>query len=159
MQKFIYLRFLNREDIKRVYSWRKADIWKFTKFDTSNLKSLKNEYKWFDNLKKNELRFAIIVRQVEKKKEFHIGNVQLTNINKNIGFFHIFIGDKKYQSLGYGTIATKLLIQMITINKTVKKITLEVHRNNKAAIKIYSNLGFVFQGKQNRQFFKMYKKI
>jgi len=54
--------------------------------------------------------------------------------------------DKKYQSKGYGNKTLDMLIQLIKKDTTRNKIYLGVHKESLAAVKLYQNFGFEFDG-------------
>lgn len=54
--------------------------------------------------------------------------------------------DKNYQSRGYGKKSMELLLDKIKEDKNHNKIFLGVHKESKAAVKLYESFGFKFNG-------------
>jgi Acetyltransferases, including N-acetylases of ribosomal proteins len=103
----IEIRPLVISDASISWKWRNdPHIWKLTGRKWNNEVTKQMEEKWLEAviINKNEKRFAICVN----KK--YVGNVQLTDINKNKAQFHIFIGEKSYWGKGIATEATKLIL-------------------------------------------------
>jgi ribosomal protein S18 acetylase RimI-like enzyme len=69
-----------------------------------------------------------------------------TELCYRIAGFMIF---EKYQRKGYGKKAMELLINKIKADKTHNKISLNVHEENTAAIKLYASLGFDDKGPED----------
>lgn len=137
----IYLRPLVKEDAYISHHWRNnPKIWKYTGSRPDKFISADIELTWIEKvlLRANEKRFAICIENSEQ----YIGNVQLTNIESDTAIFHIFIGETKYWGKGYGTIATKKIIEYAFNILKLKEIELEVNQYNKVAIKAYKRVGF-----------------
>ncbi|WP_338358902.1 GNAT family protein [Yeosuana marina] len=137
----IYIRPLEENDAYVSVYWRNnPDIWKYTGSRPDNVVTIEMELNWIKNAIKrtNEKRFAICI----KENDQYIGNVQLTNINKTEGEFHIFIGESDFWNQGIGTKATKLVLQYGFNKLKLSSIYLYVKENNQSAIKAYQNNGF-----------------
>ena len=59
-----------------------------------------------------------------------------------------FMIDEKYQGMGYGKEAMKVVMKYINDNPLFEDCTvgLDVHRDNNFAINLYKNFGFLFTG-------------
>lgn len=60
---------------------------------------------------------------------------------------------KRYWHLGVGTAMLNYLLKWAKEGKTIRKINLEVREDNFNAIKLYSKLGFVIEGRKTRTFY------
>lgn len=68
-------------------------------------------------------------------------------IKSHVGVFGITIS-KKYRGKGFGKLLTKLVLKEAVKNLTkLKIVTLEVFTENKKALKMYENFGFIEYGK------------
>ena len=137
----IYIRPLRREDALTSYKWRNdPDIWLYTGRRPDRIITPEIELDWIDRVLKDTTsrRFAICL----KEDGTYIGNVQLTDIEKETAKFHIFIGTKEYWGKGFATEATELLIRYAKENLMLKKLHLWVNPLNKAAVKVYLKCGF-----------------
>jgi len=74
-----------------------------------------------------------------------IGFMGLSNIDEKEGRASVFIliGEKKYRGCGFGKEALKYLVDFSFNNIKLKFLTLEVNKNNSAAIGLYQSLGFI----------------
>lgn len=77
-----------------------------------------------------------------------IGSVYLRDIDKvhQKGEFGIFIGEDLARGKGYGTLATKLILQYAFQELKLNKVFLRVFADNPSAIACYKKAGFVEEG-------------
>ena len=137
----VYLRSLEVDDAKISYKWRNNNkIWKYTGRKPNILITKEIELKWIKDVLKrsDEVRYAIC----ESISDKYIGNVQLTNIDKNSAEFHIFIGDTSFWGMGLGTLATSKMIHIGFNKLKLKCIYLHCSYKNINAIKTYEKVGF-----------------
>ncbi len=143
MADLIYLRKLELKDAEVSYKWRNDEIvWRQTGSKPDRYITLEIEMNWLAEAlkRKNELRYAICLI----KNDQYIGNVQLTDIDKEKkkAQFHIFIGERNYWGKGIGYEATSKFIKMIFEHGDIEHIYLKVKKSNLAALKIYKSVGF-----------------
>ena len=134
----VEIRPLKIDDAKISYKWRNNPIvWKYTGSKPDKFITEKIETEWLSEVlqRRNEKRYAIIVDNI------YVGNTQLLNITENDAVFHIFIGNTNYWGKGVGNIALQLVIEQAKKIK-LKKIKLEVNKNNIPAYTIYKKNGF-----------------
>jgi len=137
----IYLRLLKETDAAISWKWRNdPEVWKHTGNKPDRVITYEIELDWIRNVlnRNDEIRFAIC----EKDTDNYIGNVQLTSLNSNDAEFHIFIGDKKFWGRGFGSAATRLMVEYGFETLKLKSIFLDVKEVNLPAIKAYYNVGF-----------------
>jgi len=142
MNESIFLRPLVLEDAATSYKWRNnPEIWKFTPFNPTKPITLAVERDWLRNVlqRTDQKRFAICLTNGKK----YIGNTQLLDIANGQAEFHLFIGDSDYWGKGIGQKATALILDYGFSTLNLNKIILEVNKENNAATRIYSKLGFV----------------
>ena len=140
----IYLRNLSINDAKVSVAWRNdVNVWLHTKNRPTKRISVEDEEKWIKSVtyEPNSFRYAILFR--EGNEYTYIGNVQITNVVKNTGEFHIFIGDRFYWGKGIGYCATRLMCYHAFINLNFYSLYLLVNRNNSPAINTYLNSDFI----------------
>jgi ribosomal-protein-alanine N-acetyltransferase len=143
----LYLRALERSDINEDYlHWiNDAEVTKYMLTGTfpSNVEKLE-EYYHRMTTSPNHVILAI----VDKNSDRHVGNITLNDISwidrtANLG---IMIGDKDFWGKGYGTEATKLMIQYAFGRLNLRKLWLGVYASQKAAIRLYEKAGFKVEG-------------
>jgi len=112
------------------------------------------EEDWFENLKNREdsIRFSIVIPH-EDGSEKLIGNCGLHKIDwKNrVAEAGIVIGEKEYQSKGFGTEAMELLLEYGFKTVNLNRIELDTYAFNVRALKSYKKVGFIEEGRK-RQF-------
>ncbi len=89
---------------------------------------------------KNILFWAIYIKESKK----HIGNIKIDPINleHNSGEYGIMMGDTAEWGKGYAKEASLKIIDHCFKDLKLSKITLGVVDQNKAALKLYENIGF-----------------
>lgn len=127
------------EDAYISVKWRNdPEVFKFTGNTYDHTITIDSELDWIKRVinNKNEYRCAIIV------DEKYVGNIYITDIQNNIGEYHIFIGDKSYWGKGVAKKASLLIIEYGFNVLGLNEIKLWVRKENKSAINLYNSLGF-----------------
>jgi diamine N-acetyltransferase len=122
------------------HQWRNdAEVWKYTFNRPDKFITLQDELAWIQSIAKrtNEARFAILVDDV------YVGNIYLTNIEKDQCFYGIFIGEKSYWGKGVGQAATLEIFRIAKEDYHLKYIFLRVKKENIGGKKLYDKLGYV----------------
>lgn len=88
---------------------------------------------------------AIIFSMIEKETNEFIGNIEIMEINNNIGEIGIAITQKK-QDKHFGQEAIKRLIEYAFNELNLDGLELNVYDFNPRAIKCYEKVGFVIDG-------------
>ena len=109
------------------------------------------EEEWFSALKQKEdmVHFSILLLDQENPEKI-IGNCAIHNINPRNRkcTCGITIGEKEYQSKGYGTEAMKMLVEYGFNTLNINRIELSVWDFNIRAYKSYQKVGFVEEGRR-----------
>ncbi len=137
----VFIRPLNLMDADISWKWRNdPEIWKHTGNKPSLHITPEMERVWLSGVlcRDDERRFAICEVSTGK----YIGNVQLTGINGYDAALHIFIGDKASWGKGFGTEATRLVVNIGLKEIGLQSIYLDVKKENRAAIAVYDKTGF-----------------
>lgn len=104
---------------------------------------------WFEKIShdKNIKIFSIIIENDGIETNL-IGSCSLRNIDYQSlnAELQIRIGEKDYQSRGYGTTVTKQLLNFGFNELNLNRIYLDVFESNKRARKVYAKCGFVEEG-------------
>lgn len=145
MKTGIYIRPITIEDTENIVKWRNSPevtvnfIYRTQLTAESHLQWMKNK------VETGQVAQFIIV---EKEGEKPIGSVYLRDIdtvNKKAEF-GIFIGENSTRGKGYGTQATKLILDYAFKELDLNKVMLRVFAYNKGAIKCYEKAGFTNEG-------------
>lgn len=80
-----------------------------------------------------------------------IGSAALTEINERLGtcLFRIVIGEKDAWGRGYGTEATRLVVDEAFEHLGLRQVQLEVFSHNERAQRAYARVGFHVTGEHN----------
>lgn len=108
--------------------------------DSNHLTNKEEQEEWIEKYKKSEDKIFYTVKDDIKP----IGVIGLSNIDFDKGSANLFImiGEKEYWSRGYGEKAIDFIISKAK-EKHIRKINLEVNRNNKNALKLFEKTGFI----------------
>jgi RimJ/RimL family protein N-acetyltransferase len=136
-----YLSPIRIEDAEQYCEWiNDMGVAKFMVFSTQQIGITKEKAILEDMIKRGAQIFAII----DKEKDELIGNCSLFDIDHlhRKAEFGIFIGDKNYWGKGYGTEATKLLLDYGFNILNLNNIMLRVYSYNKRGIRSYEKCDF-----------------
>ncbi|MEJ2364301.1 MAG: GNAT family protein [Deltaproteobacteria bacterium] len=149
--KKLTLRPLERQDLDRSRAWVNNPeiaglllrVWPVTEVEQEN---------WFESLctRPDRLVWAVLAQNNN-----HIGNVGLYNIS----LLHrraeawCLIGENPYRGQGLGQEAMELLLAFGFTGLGLNKVYLHVSRKNSVALKMYENLGFVYEGEFIAEYF------
>lgn len=134
----IYLSPINKEDYEKYTEWiNDLDI-SLKLGNAHQIYTLQKEQEILEEISENS--FAIILKEDDKL----IGNCGLINIEQvtRKAELGIFIGEKEYWNMGYGTEAINLLLDYGFNLLNLHNIMLEVFAFNKRAIECYKKIGF-----------------
>jgi RimJ/RimL family protein N-acetyltransferase len=109
--------------------------------------NLENEKQWVENLYTKGSRESIYYAIEENSSKDFAGYLSLQKINyinRNGDFGIILL--KRFRGKGYSTDAMKLFFSYIFEQINLRKIKLEVLKENNKAIKIYKDIGFKEEG-------------
>ena len=141
--KKVVLRPIEMSDAPRFVVWLNDPA--VNKFVLKRSITLNEEQKWIRSLKKakkTEHHFAI-----DTNKGVHVGSIALfVKIPNQMATFGILIGDKNYWNKGYGTDATKTILEYGFNRLKLHRIQLEVYKYNPRAIRVYKKLSFKLEG-------------
>ncbi|MCJ7648924.1 MAG: GNAT family N-acetyltransferase [Candidatus Lokiarchaeota archaeon] len=111
------------------------------------------EADWFDAIKHQEdsVYFSILLLDEEDPEKI-IGNCAIQRINaKNRACScGITIGEKEYQSKGYGPEAMEMLVEYGFNTLNMNRIELVVYEFNIRAYKSYQKVGFIEEGRKRQ---------
>ena len=105
------------------------------------------ELKWLER-SAGETSTQVILGIRLKDSRVLIGNCSLFNIDPvhRSACFGIVIGEKEHWSEGYGTEATKMMLEIGFRDLNLNRIYLDVHSFNERAKRCYEAIGFVKEG-------------
>jgi RimJ/RimL family protein N-acetyltransferase len=140
--KKVILRPIKLSDAPAIVKWSRDP--EVTKFLSMGKRTLPEERQWIMDKSKNKDEKIFAIETLDHK---HIGNTGLhLNLKNKKAGFGIFIGDKNYWSCGYGTDATKMILDYGFKKFKLHKIFLDVYDYNQRAINLYLNMGFELAG-------------
>ena len=122
-----YLEMVNNPDVSKFISLK------------NRIFTYDNEVEWIDNKLSND---KIVFSMIEKVSNKFIGNIELMEINNNIGELAICI-TPNMQNKHYGQEAINRFIKYCFEKLRLDNIELSVYSHNEKAIYLYKKLGFV----------------
>ncbi|MGE7931975.1 GNAT family N-acetyltransferase [Viridibacillus arvi] len=104
--------------------------------------TLSQHEQWFANLENTFIK-AIY----DKENNLYIGNtlVQFNKSNQS-AFFQIYIGEENVKGKGLATSTLQLVLDYLFLHEQYNRVWLKVFPDNKKALKLYRNFGFVLEG-------------
>ncbi len=105
-------------------------------------RTLEQERAWIASVRTDKEHQRTFV--IETEKGDPIGTCGLRAIDREQGtaLFGIMIGEKRLWGRGYGTTATRALLQRAFEELDLKEVRLSCHRENRRAIRCYEKAGF-----------------
>ena len=150
------LRELEREDLKKINSWRN---------DTNLIACLGAPYRyinedvdkdWYDkylHTRDHSVRCAIVNKDNEDEIYGLISLLSIDYVNRS-GELHIMIGGEENRGKGIGTFAVRAMVAHAFNNLNLRRIELGVLENNIPAIRLYEKVGFVKEGVKRKSNYK-----
>ncbi|NLS79728.1 MAG: GNAT family N-acetyltransferase [Chloroflexi bacterium] len=148
----VRLRAIEQEDIPRFVRWlNDPDVIRFLTIYQPI--STADEIRWFQRHLESKDDF---VYAIETAEGVHIGNIGLhgmdwKNHNATLG---IFIGEKAYWGLGYGTDAILTLLHFAFGEMNLNRVELSVFDYNERAIHSYRKCGFQLEGGRRQALYR-----
>jgi [ribosomal protein S5]-alanine N-acetyltransferase len=149
----VYLRPVEMEDVDRFVRWFNDPEVRTTISSTTPMSHLR-EREFVEKLYKDNRDVVLAV--VAKERDVHIGVAGLHGIGmpNRSATFGIAIGEKTYWDKGYGTEATKLMLNYGFGTLALHRIMLLVYDFNPRGIHVYGKLGFKEEGRKRESVFR-----
>lgn len=150
---------IEMEDLELLKKWKNDDeIFKYLGGGFIPISDAQAQ-KWVENLINNNHQYQRFMIKNDKKIGF-IGLYNISEVNRTAEL-GIYIGEKDYQKKGYAKMAYKALESYAKNWLNIRKIKLEVVKENDQAIKLYEKLDFKVCGdrKQDRFVAGEYKDV
>ncbi len=141
----VYLRPIEEQDLQLIYFGKNNPLVRETLFlfYPITLEQVKQEITTYITSKEN-LYFTI----VEKKTDIPIGQTAFVRIDyvSRMATYFLAIYNPNYWSKGYGTEATKLMVEYGFDILNLNRIQLHVAVENQFAVRAYKKCGFIIEG-------------
>lgn len=141
----VTLRPLCEEDAEIAWKWRNdPEVFKYTGAQYDHTITYEDEIAWIRKVRQNadQIRCAI------EADGIYVGNIYLTDITSDTAHYHIFIGNKEYWNRGIGRQASILILNKAFYELELKYVLLRVRKENKAAVRLYTSLGFISEAEE-----------
>jgi RimJ/RimL family protein N-acetyltransferase len=146
---------IERDYLPRYVEW--LNDWEVRRFLAPTLPhplTMQDEEEWFNHQRTNQdSRIFAILTQGEGKLIGNCGLHSIDWVNRH-AIFGIFIGDKNYWGKGYGTDATRTLLQYAFDEAALHRIELGVFSFNQRAMRVYEKVGFRLEGIRKQALFR-----
>ena len=143
--KNLTLRTLEKNDLERARAWVNDQQIARLMLRSRHV-SVMDQRQWFEDLKKDKSKIIFAIKTVKEKK--HIGNMGLYEIDESHkkAKLWILLGDKAFWGKGLGKEAVSLLLEYAFLHLNLKKVWLEVDKENIRAVHCYEKAGFIKEG-------------
>ena len=151
----IYLRSIERDDLDLCHAWMNDEDLRSTLAQRYPM-SLPREADWIERVTRgqdpSEMMFAICLADGDR----HIGNCGLMAIDRDnrTATLGILIGEKDCRGRGFGTEALRTLCRFAFEEMDLRKIRLDTHAGNEAALRAYEKVGFRREGLLRQEFYR-----
>ena len=151
----IYLRSIERDDLDLCHAWMNDEDLRSTLAQRYPM-SLPREADWIERVTRgqdpSEMTFAICLADGDR----HIGNCGLMAIDRDnrTATLGILIGEKDCRGRGFGTEALRTLCRFAFEEMDLRKIRLDTHAGNEAALRAYEKVGFRREGLLRQEFYR-----
>jgi RimJ/RimL family protein N-acetyltransferase len=117
--------------------------------------SIAQEERWFQARLEAENEYFFVIEASVEEEWVSIGTLGLHHVDwKNgVGDFGISLGEKKYWGLGYGTDATRTMLQFAFRELNLHRVQLDVYDYNTRAQRCYEKAGFRREGIRREAFY------
>jgi len=133
----------NQDDIKELYAGHPFPV------------NMEMESAWYDKITSSNFPTTVFgIELLKEKKLIGISALKKIDLINRKAEFSIFIGDLQERGKGFSKEATNLTMYFGFNKLGLKRIFLNVQSNNKIAIKLYENLGFIKEGVLRSSIFK-----
>ncbi len=146
----VTIRPLQEQDAYTSVLWRNdPEVFKYTGNTYDHEITIESELGWIRKVMAtpNDYRCAILADDV------YVGNIYLTDINKDSAEYHIFLGNKDYWGKGVAKQASGLLLDYAFDKLNLESVHLSVRKENIAAVKLYEKLGFRIKSENDDWFY------
>lgn len=131
---------IEMEDLEILKKWKNDDeVFKYLGGGYRPISDSQAQ-KWIESLINNNHQYQRFMIKNDKKIGF-IGLYNISEVNRTAEL-GIYIGEKEYQRKGFATMAYKAIEKYAQDWLNIRKIKLEVVKDNKSAIKLYEKLDF-----------------
>jgi diamine N-acetyltransferase len=144
MNNNISLRHLEEKDAPLMLEWiQDPEVNKHFRFNSDNM-TMDSVMDFIDNSQdmRENVNFAIVDMTDE-----YLGTVSLKSIDLKVkNAEYAIVLRKKAQGKGYGLAATVKILEYAFNTLNLERVYLNVLSNNEKAIRLYKNLGFIYEG-------------
>lgn len=145
----VRLRLLRAEDLPMTLAWRnRDDIRRW--FVHSEIITREQHLDWWQEYQHRDNDFVFIIEDKQTNKP--VGQISLYNIDlkkKQAEYGRLMIGDCQARGKGLAREATQLLIKWAFQHLRLKRIYLQVFRDNESAVQLYRSFGFTIEGEND----------
>lgn len=148
----VRLRAIEQDDIPRFVRWlNDPDVIRFLSIYQPI--STADEIRWFQRHLESKDDF---VYAIETAEGVHIGNIGLHGLDwkNHNAVLGVFIGEKAYWGLGYGSDAILALLHFAFGEMNLHRVELSVFDFNERAIRCYRKCGFQLEGSRRQALYR-----
>ncbi|MBN1314870.1 MAG: GNAT family N-acetyltransferase, partial [Anaerolineales bacterium] len=102
--------------------------------------------KQLEENQKNESDFSFLIRSLDDDRPIGVAELDGIEWTNGNSYLSIGLGDRNYWNRGFGSDATRVLLQFAFYELNLHRVSLTVFANNQRAIHVYRKLGFIHEG-------------
>ncbi|GAB4448510.1 MAG: GNAT family protein [Anaerolineae bacterium] len=146
---------VRRDDLEQYAAWfSDPEVTTFVAPDVLRLFSYDDEVAWYEDMRKDKDLFTFAIRTLDDDRLLGNCSLRINAWRNRSAVFGIAIGNKPYWGRGYGTEATRLLLEYGFGELNLNRVELEVFAFNTRAIRSYEKVGFVHEGTRRQALYR-----
>jgi RimJ/RimL family protein N-acetyltransferase len=146
---------ITRDDLERFVRWfNDPEFLRFLSPLGIRLISYEDEVEWYENMRKDKDNYVYAIRTLAEDKLIGSCGLHRVDWRNRKALFGIGVGDRSYWGRGYGTDATRVLMEYAFDELNLNRVFLEVYDFNARAIHSYEKVGFVREGTLRQDLFR-----
>jgi RimJ/RimL family protein N-acetyltransferase len=148
----VRLRPIRISDAEKCFRWvSHPEVFRYLGF-LQPARTLEQERSWIASILSDPQHQRAFVIEDEREQEIGTCGLRAMDRQEGTALLGIMIGDPRRWGRGYGTAATKALLQYAFEELGLREVRLSCHAENKGAIRCYEKAGFELRSRSERQF-------
>ncbi|MCI0377671.1 MAG: GNAT family N-acetyltransferase [Gemmataceae bacterium] len=149
----VYLRPVERDDADLVAPWVNDPEVRWYLAGRPPINQV-SELDYIDRMSRSEHDLVLLIVRVEDDRRIGMQGLHQIDFRNRHACFGIALGDKEAWGQGYGTEATRLLLQHAFETMNLNRVWLQVYEYNERAMRSYLKLGFKKEGVLRQENFR-----
>jgi RimJ/RimL family protein N-acetyltransferase len=148
----LYFRPLEREDAPRLAAYINDPAVRRTLLIYRPM-SVEREHAWLEELRKDEHQVVVGIARQSDDELIGTTGLHRIDLRARTTEFGLSLGDRSAWGQGFGTEATRMMLDYAFGTLNLNRVWLQVYASNTPAIRVYEKTGFRKEGVQREQHF------